>query len=247
MINDTQLSKLHNELVRMKKETGHLLEQEKHFGMDEEFIQESLGELSNYDNHPADHGTELFERQKDLALNDHIEKQLKDIDYALQKIEEGTYGKCETCGIDIPYGRLEALPTAVHCIKHTPDTGVAMRRPIEESILGTPFIRYTNDDGHDATFYDAEDAWQDVARYGTSETPSDFYDRDNFSYETMFMDNEDLVSVTEQIENFVATDIHGRNIKVFPNLAHEQYENVLDEEYQEMINQVDPDVRDLLD
>src|SRR5699024_9723026 len=63
-----------------------------HFCTSVEFAQESLGELSNYDNHPADTGTELFERGKDIALHQHREKELEDINEALHAIEEGTYG-----------------------------------------------------------------------------------------------------------------------------------------------------------
>src|SRR5699024_11236237 len=54
---------------------------------------EAIGELSSYDNHPADLGTELFERGKDLALTDHAESELERINEALHALEEGSYGK----------------------------------------------------------------------------------------------------------------------------------------------------------
>ncbi len=38
-----------------------------------------MGELSSYDNHPADEGTDLYEREKDIALNEHSEIRLKNI------------------------------------------------------------------------------------------------------------------------------------------------------------------------
>ena len=48
-----------------------------------EFSQEVLGELSNYDNHPADTGTELFEREKDSALQRHAESELEEINNSI--------------------------------------------------------------------------------------------------------------------------------------------------------------------
>ena len=50
-----------------------------------------------YDNHPADMGTELFEREKDIALNVHAGSELDKVDNALQAMEDGSYGKCEVC------------------------------------------------------------------------------------------------------------------------------------------------------
>lgn len=52
---------------------------------------DSVGELSSYDNHPGDLGTELFERGKDLALVDHAERELEKINEALHA---ATMGPC---------------------------------------------------------------------------------------------------------------------------------------------------------
>ncbi len=46
-------------------------------------------------------------------------KDLEKIKVALQKIEDGTYGKCEVCGVDIPIERLRAFPEARTCTKCT--------------------------------------------------------------------------------------------------------------------------------
>src|SRR5260370_38408929 len=59
---------------------------------------QELGELSDYDQHPADLGTETFERERDLAIEESAEVTLRQIEAALKKIEEGTYGTCERCG-----------------------------------------------------------------------------------------------------------------------------------------------------
>lgn len=60
-------------------------------------MEDSTGELSNYDNHPGDQGTELYEREKDLALTEHDRDEIRDIERALSAIEAGEYGKCEVC------------------------------------------------------------------------------------------------------------------------------------------------------
>jgi RNA polymerase-binding transcription factor DksA len=74
-------------------------------------------ELADYDvNHPADAGTELFEREKDMALVGNIDGLVVRIEAALAKIHAGTYGICERCGQRIPDARLKAAPYATMCI-----------------------------------------------------------------------------------------------------------------------------------
>ena len=60
---------------------------------------------------------EVEEYAADIALEHTLELRLKDIDDALEKIEKGTYGKCEKCGGEIPKERLEANPEARDCIE----------------------------------------------------------------------------------------------------------------------------------
>ena len=78
----------------------------------------STGELSTLDQHPADLGTETFEREKDTALLATLEREISEIDAALERIEAGTYGKCERCGGDIGSERLEAVPVTRFCVEH---------------------------------------------------------------------------------------------------------------------------------
>lgn len=134
---------------------------------------EAIGELSSYDNHPADLGTETYERGKDLALSEHAERELEEINAALHAMEEGTYGICKVCSMDIPYDRLLALPTADTCIHHSEEQQIATRqRPVEEEVY-SPNINPDEVTDETQVGYDAEDAWLEVSRYGTSETPSD--------------------------------------------------------------------------
>jgi RNA polymerase-binding transcription factor DksA len=73
---------------------------------------DELSELSNYDQHPADTGTETFEREKDLSILDSLEAELDELEAALQRIDDGTYGLDEVTGEPIAQERLEAVPTA---------------------------------------------------------------------------------------------------------------------------------------
>jgi RNA polymerase-binding transcription factor DksA len=89
---------------------------DEHFG--EQSESESVGELSSYDQHQADMGTETFEREKDLSILEQVEAELADVEHALRRLDDGTYGTCEVCGSAIPDERLEALPAARLCLEH---------------------------------------------------------------------------------------------------------------------------------
>ncbi|MEA2717470.1 MAG: hypothetical protein QOI99_1787 [Actinomycetota bacterium] len=77
---------------------------------------DSLGELSALDQHPADIGTETFEREKDLSIIERVEAELADVEHALRRLDEGTYGTCEACGKPIGDARLDAMPAARLCL-----------------------------------------------------------------------------------------------------------------------------------
>jgi RNA polymerase-binding protein DksA len=71
---------------------------------------------STADNHPADVATVTFDRELDYSLEENEERLLAAIDAALERIDEGTYGMCNTCGQPIGEERLEALPWTTQCI-----------------------------------------------------------------------------------------------------------------------------------
>ena len=100
-------------------------------------LKDSLQELSMYDNHPADIGTETFERSKDIGLKDLAERRLKEIDEALSRINQGDYGICKECGREIPEERLEAVPSTPFCYdcrQMQDDQVTPSRRPVEEGL-----------------------------------------------------------------------------------------------------------------
>ena len=73
-------------------------------------------ERSGYGDYQADDATEVFEREKELGLEQTIKLHLDQVEHALNRIEAGTYGECESCGKPIPKARLDALPEATTCI-----------------------------------------------------------------------------------------------------------------------------------
>ncbi len=82
---------------------------------------EELAEFSSNDQHPADLGTETFERERDYSLLDSLEREMRDLESAMRRIDEGSYGLCEGCGAEIAGARLEAKPAARFCTEHEPE------------------------------------------------------------------------------------------------------------------------------
>ena len=79
---------------------------------------DSSGELSHLAVHQADVGSETFEREKDFSILEQVEAELADVQRALQRIDDGTYGHCEACREPIPDERLAAQPAARFCVEH---------------------------------------------------------------------------------------------------------------------------------
>jgi RNA polymerase-binding transcription factor DksA len=73
-------------------------------------------ELSKVDQHQAELGSETFERERDLTALAILEDELADIELALRKVGDGSYGICEECGKPIGEERLAAKPWARLCI-----------------------------------------------------------------------------------------------------------------------------------
>src|SRR5579875_3346124 len=81
-------------------------------GLRDELERSGLSELSGSDQHQADGGTETFDRERDLSIYGQVSAELADVEHALRRLEEGTYGTCEACGRPIASDRLEAIPAA---------------------------------------------------------------------------------------------------------------------------------------
>lgn len=84
--------------------------------LEDETLRKQRSDLSSMPIHMADIGTDNYEQSLSLELMDSERKVITEIDYALKRIEEGTYGICEIGGELIPKQRLEAIPWAKFCI-----------------------------------------------------------------------------------------------------------------------------------
>lgn len=80
--------------------------------------QESSGDLSSMPIHMADIGSDNFEQEFALGLMDSERKVIHEIDDALQRIEDGSYGICENTDQPIPKARLKAQPWAKYCVEY---------------------------------------------------------------------------------------------------------------------------------
>ncbi len=92
--------------------------------------QEASGDHSAYSFHMADQGTDAMEREKAFLFASRDEKYLKQIDAALERIENGTYGICRVTGKEIGHERLEAVPT----------TTISYEAKVQESKMGRPIV-----------------------------------------------------------------------------------------------------------
>lgn len=143
---------LKNKLIEEKKDIEKTLDAIKDNGNLDKASEG--GELSLIDNHPADNATETFDKERNYALMGNEKKRLFLIDDALKKIENGKYGKCEICGKDIPYERLEFLPFVKTCIDCENEYNKKIqhkKRPVEEEAMTNPFAasREFNDNEYD--------------------------------------------------------------------------------------------------
>lgn len=78
---------------------------------------EAAGDISGYSLHMADLATDTYDREFSLDLASNERKLLYEIDEALKKIEEGSFGTCEGCKTKISKKRLKAIPYTRLCLK----------------------------------------------------------------------------------------------------------------------------------
>lgn len=74
------------------------------------------GSRAGIDESFADAGQATAERSELFSLVEHLQETIADVDAAFVRIEDGTYERCERCGREIPFERLEAVPTARLCV-----------------------------------------------------------------------------------------------------------------------------------
>ncbi|MCP3028295.1 hypothetical protein [Halobacillus sp. A5] len=110
MLNEKQLAHFKQQLEKMKEEAEDNINQ--YLKKQDQSSSDYEGELSSVSDHPGDLGTVQHEREKEQTLYEQSKERLMDINDALDRIENGTYGISEKSGDPIPLERLEAMPAA---------------------------------------------------------------------------------------------------------------------------------------
>jgi len=100
-----RLMGLRDELVRIREGMAE----------DERDLGQSEGDLTQHDS--GDMSQSMFTREMDASIGEQVERRLGEVDRALQKIEEGTYGLSDESGEPVPRGRLEAVPEAIRTVE----------------------------------------------------------------------------------------------------------------------------------
>lgn len=111
--------------ARLRERAAEIEERRRQIKAADEGMRE--GELADYDQHPADQGTETFEQELDATTLAILEAEGKEVETAQQRLEEGTYGVCIVGGEEIPAERLEAIPEAIRCIDHQREYDAQLR------------------------------------------------------------------------------------------------------------------------
>jgi RNA polymerase-binding transcription factor DksA len=88
---------------------------------------EASGGLSDVPLHLADLGSQCFEEELTLGLLANEEQLIEEINAALDRLNQGVYGRCASCGQEVPKERLQALPYARHCLACAQKIG---RKPV---------------------------------------------------------------------------------------------------------------------
>jgi DnaK suppressor protein len=86
-------------------------------GLDEDQVELEGGGDDFSETDSGDMSQSIFDREMDASVGEGIERRIGEVERALQKLEEGTYGVCEDTGEEIPRGRLEAVPEAVRTVE----------------------------------------------------------------------------------------------------------------------------------
>jgi len=240
----SQIEELKNSLLEEKEGL------ERHFEVDKDRTEDgriesermSTGELSAVDNHPADLGTETFERGRDLAIDDQMNDTLDQVNAALERIENGTYGISEVSGKEIPFERLQALPFTTYLVDESPHDNVSDYRPVEEDII-TPAAKGSGENRQQNTGrFDDAGAWQAVEEYGVADSPALSAQREVHNYNDLAEGRDSNNNFTESVETFAANDIDGSNQHIEQGEAVEVYEDKGEGDTELQIDEADEEV-----
>ncbi|MEO0509764.1 MAG: TraR/DksA C4-type zinc finger protein [Verrucomicrobiota bacterium] len=95
---------------------------------------DDAGDLSSYGNHQADAGTDTFDRDFALSLVSSEQEALNEIEEAIMRIKDGSYGVCEVTGKPIPAARLTAVPFARYSVEGQAEYEKNVRRKVDRGV-----------------------------------------------------------------------------------------------------------------
>ncbi len=114
-MNQEKLKEIKNKL---EKKRESVIEELESFARENKEIKDDFEtKFPHLGDHMDENAIEVSDYENQLSVEHNLENDLKKIDKALEKIENGTYGVCEKCGGEINLERLEALPEAAECMK----------------------------------------------------------------------------------------------------------------------------------
>jgi len=114
-MNKKQLTQFRKQLEELRSDLGQELQQISDSNL-KRSQKESSGDLSGYSYHMADVGTDNFGREMELNIASSGNERLRQIEEAIERVEEGTFGQCLSCSADIGLERLKVLPYTRLCI-----------------------------------------------------------------------------------------------------------------------------------
>lgn len=151
--------KLFEEKKKLLKTLNNMTNMEEYGSMDNYY-----NELSHYDNHPADVGTEVFMREQDEGFKNNLKHTLREIDSSLVDIRNARYGVCQNCGKKIHEARLEIIPYLKTCLECSEQLKSGIDNIVYESLDDEYITSFSfNSDGENG--FDREDAYQAVAQF----------------------------------------------------------------------------------
>ncbi|NLC42809.1 MAG: hypothetical protein GX783_00845 [Clostridiales bacterium] len=186
---DYELQYLSNKLHEKMEMQRNSYTQHEELGLTKSLI-ESTSELSTYDNHPADLGSEIYELGRQQALDRHQEKQMKEVQSALERVAKGSYGYCESCGDSITFERLDALPETRMCLECE-----------EEATNFRPSVNVKK-----LEILDEGDALVNTQKYGSSSGLQDVSDNDILNYGVTWYENHEEPGYIDDIDNISNED-----------------------------------------
>lgn len=109
----SELKKIEKQLHQQRDEAEQELEQ-----LDEQVREsgQTMEPSEGADNHPGDDSDRITEQERLFTIRGELAARKADIDHALEKFSQGTFGVCERCGQQILAGRLDVLPFARYCV-----------------------------------------------------------------------------------------------------------------------------------